>query len=674
MKRFAIDIGGTFTDMVALNDETGEVTITKRPSTPQDPAVGLLDCIKEIELAVSDYNLFVHGTTIGINAYLEGRGEDVSLITTEGFRDVYEIGRTNRVEPYNLTYKKPKRLVPRRRIFSVPERVDAHGNVVKKLDEQAAEAVIAEIYQQGIRSIAICLLHSYANPCHEERLYEMIKERHPEIFVSLSNRLIREYREFERTNVTVLDAYIKPLVVEYLEYLEGFFADQGFAGDFMLQRSGGGVLPASLVSERPVETLFSGPAGGVMGALRIAKSTPYKNLILGDVGGTSFDVSLITNAQEQVTTEAKVDHTPIMIPMLDIRSIGAGGGSIAWLDEANAIHVGPQSAGAEPGPVCYGRGGMQPTVTDAAVCNNYISSENFLGGKMQLNVNEARKAFQRKIADPLGLSIPKAADGIMQIMVDHMVGLIREIMTEKGEDPRRYSLLMFGGAGPLFGSFILERFDIGKVIIPKEAANFSAYGMMITDVVYDYKQTYVRLLEESDVEETETLFSEMEDRGLENLEKTGIPKDARRILRSIDVRYLGLTHALNVPVTQLSENAKSTVADDFHALYERIYGYRLDNPIQIVRLNAKVVGVLQKPELATAQSTGSGSEKAIKGKREIFLSDGPAPCHIYNRERLKRDERIEGPAIVEEPASTTFVGRGQTLRVDEWGNLLIKRT
>lgn len=673
MKRFAIDIGGTFTDLVALNDETGEVTITKRPSTPQDPAVGLLDCIKEIELAVSDYNLFVHGTTIGINAYLQGKGEDVSLITTEGFRDVYEIGRTNRVEPYNLTYRKPKRLVPRRCIYTVPERVDSRGKVVTALDEHVAAEVIERICGLGIRSIAVCLLHSYANPCHEERLYEMIKERHPEIYVSLSSRIIREYREFERTNVTVLDAYIKPLVVKYLEYLEDFFQKQGFSGDFMLQRSGGGVLPAAFVSERPVETLFSGPAGGVMGALHIAKGTPYKNLILGDVGGTSFDVSLITNAQEQVTTEARVDHTPIMIPMLDIRSIGAGGGSIAWLDEANAIHVGPQSAGAEPGPVCYGRGGMQPTVTDAAVCNNYISAENFLGGKMQLNVNEAREAVRRKIADPLGLSVPKAANGIMQIMVDRMVGVIREIMTEKGEDPRRYSLLMFGGAGPLFGSFILERFDIGKVIIPKEPANFSAYGMMITDVVYDYKQTYVRLLEESDVEETETLFSKMEARGLENLEKTGIPKDARRILRSIDVRYLGLTHALNVPVTQLSKNAKSTVADDFHALYERIYGYRLDNPIQIVRLNAKVVGVLQKPELATAPTIDSGSEKAIKGKREIFLSDGPATCRTYDRERLKRDDRIEGPTIVEETSSTTFVAKGQKLRVDEWGNLLIER-
>jgi len=262
----------------------------------------------------------------------------------------------------------------------------------------------------------------------------------------------------------------------------------------------------------------------------------------------------------------------------------------------------------------------------------------------------------------------------MQIMVDHMVGLIREIMTEKGEDPRRYSLLMFGGAGPLFGSFILERFDIGKLIIPKEPANFSAYGMMITDIVYDYKQTYVRLLEDSDVEETEGLFHEMEARGLENLDKAGISEDARKILRSIDMRYLGLTHALNVPVTQLSEAAKSTVADDFHALYERIYGYRLEHPIQIVRLNAKVIGVMPKPALSKAKERESSFEEAIKGERQIHLPDGPAVCRIVDRERLRRDDRIEGPAIVEEPASTTFVGSGQTLRVDEWENLLIERT
>jgi N-methylhydantoinase A len=261
----------------------------------------------------------------------------------------------------------------------------------------------------------------------------------------------------------------------------------------------------------------------------------------------------------------------------------------------------------------------------------------------------------------------------MQIMVDHMVGLIREIMTEKGEDPRRYSLLMFGGAGPLFGSFILERFDIARVIIPEKPANFSAYGMMITDIVYDFKQTYVRMLEDSGIKETADLFREMEIRGLENLQKAGIPKGARRILRSIDVRYLGLTHALNVPVVELSENAKSSVADDFHALYERIYGYRLDNPIQIVRLNAKVVGVLQKPELASAQSTNSDAEMALKGKREIVLSDEADTCRVYDRERLKRDDRVQGPAIVEEPASTTLVGSGQTLRVDEWRNLLIER-
>ena len=673
MKRFAIDIGGTFTDLVALDEETGKVTITKRPSTPQDPAQGLLDCIKEVNLTVSNYNLFVHGTTIGINAYLQGRGADVSLITTEGFRDVYEIGRTNRVEPYNLTYKKPRRLVPRRRIYTVPERIDFRGNVLQELDESAAEKVIETIVDQGIRSIAVCLLHSYANPCHEERLDELIKKKHSDVCVSLSSRIIREYREFERTNVTVLDAYIKPLVVEYLKYLEGFFEQQGFRGDFMLQRSGGGVLPAASVSERPVETLFSGPAGGVMGALHIAKNTPYKNLILGDVGGTSFDVSLIMNAQEQVTTETNVDHSPIMIPMLDIRSIGAGGGSIAWLDEANAIHVGPQSAGAEPGPACYGRGGTIPTVTDAAVYTNYISARNFLGGKMPLFVDAAKQAIQQRIADPLKLSIEKAADGILQIMVDHMVGLIRQILTEKGEDPRYYSLLMFGGAGPLFGSLILDRLDIAKVVIPRDPANFSAYGMLITDIVYDYKQTYVRLFMDSDVEEVENLFFQMERQGLDNLGKAGIPNQSRKVLRSIDVRYLGLTHALNVPVERLSETTKPRVADDFHALYERIYGYRLDNPIQVVRLNVKVVGVLEKPGLATLKQRKTRFEEAIKGKRKIFLSQGLTECFIYERGRLRRNDRIEGPAIVEEPASTTFVGKGQELVVDDWGNLIIKR-
>jgi N-methylhydantoinase A len=491
--------------------------------------------------------------------------------------------------------------------------------------------------------------------------------------VSLSSQIIREYKEFERTHVTVLDAYIKPLVLEYLEYLESFLQQQGFRGDFMIQRSGGGVLPAAFVSERPVETLFSGPAGGVMGALHIAKSTPYKNLVLGDVGGTSFDVSLISNGQEQVMTEASIGHMPIMIPMLDIRSIGAGGGSMGWLDKAGAIHVGPQSAGADPGPVCYDRGGVEPTVTDAAVYNKYISAENFLGGRIRLRVDKAEEAIRCKIADPLGMSVARAADGILQIVSNNMVDLIREIMTEKGEDLRKYSLLMFGGAGPLFGTFILDRLDIGRMIIPRDPANFSAYGMLVTDIVYDYTQTFVRLLDEVGMGEMEKIFLEMERRGLEKLNKAGIPEERRKVLRSIDVRYLGLTHALNVRVLQLSEATKPDITNEFHALYEKIYGYRLENPLQVVRLNVKVIGILEKPPLSKAKARKSGFDKVIKGKREVFLSEGSTLCYVYEREKLGRDDKIDGPAIVEEPSSTAFIGKGQELRVDEWGNLIIER-
>lgn len=673
MKRFAIDIGGTFTDLVAFDEETGKISIMKLPTTLQDPSEGLLNCIKEINLLLSHYSLFVHGTTIGLNAYLQRKGAKVSLITTKGFKDVYEIGRTNRVEAYNLKYKKPKRIVPRRQIFTVPERMDFKGKVIESLDEKEVKKVIEEIGKEGIESVAICLLHSYANSSHEERMYKLIKERHPEIDVSLSSRIIREYREFERTSVTVLDAYIKPSIVKYLQHLENFFQQQGFEGDFMVQKSGGGVVPAASACEKPVETLFSGPAGGVMGGLYIAGNTPYKNSILGDVGGTSFDVSLITNGQEEVSAETRVDHMPIMIPMLDIRSIGAGGGSIAWLDKAKAMHVGPQSAGAEPGPVCYDRGGTDPTVTDAAVCNKYIDADSFLGGKMPLDVDKAKESIRRKIADPLGLSITKTANGIIEIMVNKMAGLIREIMIEKGKDPRKYSLLMFGGAGPLFASSIIDELNISKAIIPREPANFSAYGMMMTDIIHDYKQTFVRLLMDSDLGEIKSLFEEMERSGLENLEREKVPEEARKVLRSVDVRYLGQTHALNIPIERISESTKLKVTDDFNKMYEMIYGYRLENPIQIVRLNVRVAGVLQKPELIKVEERKTGFEKAIKGKREISLSQGPTECLIYERAELRKNDRIQGPAIVEEPSSTTFVGESQSLTVDEWGNLIIER-
>jgi len=673
MRRFAIDIGGTFTDLVALDDVTGEMQVTKRPSTPGDPARGLLDCIQDIGLALGEYELFVHGTTIGLNAFLEGRGADVSLITTSGFRDVYEIGRTNRLEPYNLTYRKPRRLVPRRRVFTVPERMDYRGRVLKLLDESAAEAQIEEIAASGIRSVAICLLHAYANPAHEERIHEMLKARAPEIFVSLSSRIIREYREFERTNVTVLDAYIKPLVVEYIAELEKSLREDGFQGDFMLQRSGGGVLPAGFVSEKPVETLFSGPAGGVMGALHIAANTPHKNLILGDVGGTSFDVALVVDGREQVTTDARIGDTPIMIPILDIRSIGAGGGSIAWLDEARAIHVGPRSAGADPGPVCYGRGGVEPTVTDAAVCSGLVGVDSFLGGRMTLDMDAARRAILTYVSDPLGLDVEEAADGILRIMVDNMVGLIREILTEKGEDARRFALLMYGGAGPLFGSAIMHQLEIGRVVVPTDSANFSAYGMLITDVVYDYNQTYVRLLDEISEDEAEGLFAGMEAQGLRNLEKDGLSEDARELLRSIDVRYLGLTHALTLPVADMTARGRRHATEAFHAMYERIYGYRLTNPIQVVRLNVKAVGKMRKPDLAAIGRGRTDPEHALVTRRAVRFATRSIDCPIYAREALHAGNIVAGPAIIEETASTTVVGCDHAALVDAWGNLVIER-
>jgi len=673
MKRFAIDIGGTFTDLVALDDVTGEMRVTKRPSTPGDPARGLLDCIQDIELALGEYELFVHGTTIGLNAFLEGCGADVSLITTSGFRDVYEIGRTNRLEPYNLTYEKPERLIARRRVFTVPERMDYRGRVLTPLDESAVAAVIDEIVSSQIRSIAVCLLHAYANPAHEERIREMIEARAPEMFVSLSSRIIREYREFERTNVTVLDAYIKPLVVEYIAELETSLREDGFGGDFMLQRSGGGVLPAGFVSEKPVETLFSGPAGGVMGALHIAANTPYKDLILGDVGGTSFDVALVVDGREQVTTDARIGDTPIMIPILDIRSIGAGGGSVAWLDDANAIHVGPRSAGADPGPVCYGRGGTEPTVTDAAVCNGLVGVDGFLGGRMALDADAAVRAIATHVADPLGLDVEDAAEGILRIMVDNMVGLIREILTEKGEDARRFSLLMYGGAGPLFGSAIMDQLEIGQVVVPTDSANFSAYGMLITDVVYDYNQTYVRLLDEIAEDEAEELFVGMEAKGLRNLEKDGLPEDARELRRSIDVRYLGLTHALTLPITDMTARGREQAAQAFHATYERIYGYRLTNPIQVVRLSVKAVGKMRKPTLATIERGETDPEHALVARRTVRFAAGSVKCPIYAREALRAGNVVRGPAIVEEAASTTVVGDGHDAAVDAWGNLVIER-
>ena len=536
--RFAVDVGGTFTDLISWDLKSGQIR-TNKVSTAVEASKGVLEVIQKDGLPLPDVNLFVHGTTLGINAVLQKKGARTGLITTQGFRDVLEIARMDRPAMYDILYHRPPALVPRPLRLEVDERMDARGNILRPLNHADVLQAIEVLRKQKVEAIAVCLLHSYANPAHEEAIGAILSKEMPEAYVTLSHRILREYYEYERTMSAVMNSYIQPLVESYLDGLQQSLGAQGFSARFLLLRSSGGAMSYTEAREAPIFTLMSGPAGGVLGASQISALTGLPNLITADGGGTSFDVSLIVNGQPRVTSETVIEGYKLLLPILDIRSIGAGGGSIASIDSGGALEVGPQSAGANPGPICYRRGGQRPTLTDAALCLGLLNPAYFLGGEMQLDYAAARWAIEEKIARPLQIDVAPAASGIFAIAEAKMAGAIREITIEKGFDPRDFALLAFGGSGPFFGCNLARRCDIGKVVVPVAPANFSAWGMLMSDLVHHYSRTLVLDLSEAKADQPESIFGELEALGAEALEADGIEAADRKIYRSLDMRYSG---------------------------------------------------------------------------------------------------------------------------------------
>lgn len=671
--RVAVDIGGTFVDAMELDTTNNVVRFRKASTTPARPWEGVLNAVAALGTDLAQVELFIHGTTLGLNAVLERRGEATGIITNEGLRDIFLLGRGNVPSDhmYDFQYERPPSLVQRRHTVGVRGRLDYQGNVVDVLDEESVRrAARYLVEEQGVRSIAVCFVHSYRDPSHEQRTAEIIRKDYPDVTVSISTDIVREYREYERTSTTVLDAYIRPIFERYVGELERALTDGGFAGQFLIMRSGGGSMTARAAKVSPTNTILSGPAGGVVGGTFLGEVLQRHDLLTFDVGGTSLDTCVIEGGSAVATHEASLEHFPLLVPTYDIRTIGAGGGSIAWL-ERGLLKVGPHSAGARPGPVCYGRGGTAPTVTDAAVCLGYVDPDSFLSGDMHLRVDDARAALQSQLADPLGMRLEEAAAGIFDVMLAKTVGAVRQITVERGHDPRVFSLLAFGGAGPLIAPLLAQEMGIREVIVPFAPSGFSAWGMLNADVVEDVSRTVMVVLDTVDMAAVNEQFQELETEAMDSLAQQGVPPSRAVLERAAEIRYVGQEHTLPVPVT--AESTKEEIRAAFEELHRARYGHAMDNQLQVLNIRVRGIGRTDRLELSTFPLGDGDPSQAGTGTRQAFDfgTRTSMEFRVYDRARLEPGDAFDGPALVDEGTSTTVVHSGQHVDVDPHGYLLI---
>ncbi|MWV38512.1 hydantoinase/oxoprolinase family protein [Natrialba sp. INN-245] len=672
VERLAVDIGGTFVDAIRFDTDQGTTQIEKTTTTPDNPTEGVMNAIEKVDANLTDTNAFVHGTTLGINALLEREGATTGLITNERFRDVLEIGRFDVQEDdmYNIYYQKPEPLVPRRRRKGVPGRLNENGAEIEALDEDAVcQAAKELVNEHGVDSIAVCFLHAYDNPIHERTAADVINNAFPELTTSISSDVTNEYREYERTSTTVIDAYIKPIFNSYIDELESSLADQDFDGSFFLTRSGGGAMSAEGARTAPVETILSGPAGGLIGASFVSDKIDRNNALAVDMGGTSLDACVIEDGSPAVAYQSSLEHQPLLIPVYDIRTIGAGGGSIAWLD-GELLKVGPKSAGATPGPICYGRGGTEPTVTDAALMLGYFHPDEFLGGEMDIDQTAARSGIKRKLADPQGISVEDACTGVFDVMLANTVSAIREITVEKGLDPRDFSMVAYGGAGPMFNPLLGRKLDVGEVIIPQAPSVFSAWGMMMSDVVYDFSQTNIDLLQNTDVEGLDREFGALEDEAESRLEKEGFDADEIELERSVELRYLGQEHTVEVDIEEI--NSIDNLREKFEAGHDARYGHRMDDPAEVVHLRVRAVGRNNKPSLEQLPKDEKPADPVEVREAYCFSNERFVEFEVYERELLSRNQVIDGPAIIQEPTTTMVFHSDQQATIDEYGHVIIR--
>jgi N-methylhydantoinase A len=677
--KLATDIGGTFTDLVYLDERTGELGLAKAASTPPAFAKGIMDAIAKSGIAPEAVEHVVHGTTVVINALTERKGVKVGLVTTEGFRDSLEIARGNRPDYFNLDYEKPPPFVPRYLRREVPGRIGHDGRERNALDLDRLPGIVEDFKAEGVEAIAVCLLHSYANPEHERAVLERVRELWPDVSVVASHQITREWREYERTSTAVLSAYVQPVAERYLERLSDGIREGGLARQLYIMQSNCGVDSVERTKEIPITMVESGPASGFWGAAELGRLIGTPNVLALDIGGTTAKCSLIEGGHVKIVTDYWIERSrrsagyPIMVPVVDLVEIGNGGGSIAWVDEFGKLHVGPQSAGAVPGPAAYGRGGTMATTTDANLALGRIDPDYFVGGEVEADLDAVGRALD-EIAKRLGADRADAARGIVRIANNNMINALKLVSVNRGYDPRDFTLVAFGGGGGMHAVALAAELGIRTVVVPRAAEVFSAWGMLMSDLRRDYFVTRLIPLQQANARRLNDLVVEITNAALDQFEHDGIALEQMRFLRYGNLRYENQEHSVEVPLPDgpIDEDAVARIGESFHEAYEREYTYRLDAPVEFV--GAHVVAFAEVGKLTPAElpRTGRTLEEAAKGRREVdYALEGVHTADIYDGDLLEPEMSFEGPAIVETRGGTTVVHPGNEARVDAYGNLII---
>jgi N-methylhydantoinase A/acetone carboxylase, beta subunit len=680
MYRIGIDVGGTFTDVTLLNSQTGKYYTYKLSSTLHDQSVAIANGTKETlefyQVPVEEIEYFGHGTTVATNMIIERKGAKTALITTKGFRDLLEIGRQTRPSLYDIMEDKPETLVRRCLRVEIDERVMSDGKVLRGAKRDEIISVLNRLKEQGVEAIAVCFLFSFMNPENEKIVEECIREVWPEAYSSISSAILPEFREFERLSTTVINSYLGPRMKLYIHNLQRRIREVGVKVEPYITQSNGGIMSIGSTIQTPVQTALSGPSAGVMGAIYVAKIAGFENIITYDMGGTSTDVSLVNNGIAEYTTKRKVCGLPSGVPMIDVHAVGAGGGSIAYIDNAGALKVGPESAGANPGPAAYGLGNKNPVVTDANLVLGRINPHYVLGGRLKIDAELSRIAVKDKIADPMRLSAEQAAQGIISVVNSNMARAIRVITVEKGYNPSDFTLVAYGGAGPLHAVQLAQEMGIGTVLIPPAPGALCALGLLTADIKKSYVKTALLSFDEATPSVLNKIMNDLKAQGVKWLSSEKVSEDRRHFRNIAEMRYVGQNYELQVeiPTTEITEEDINQMKAAFFKVHEMNYGYyNPDAPIQFVNFRSEAIGVVPKPKLAELENELTDLESAVISRREVYFEEtGMVTCPVYDRSKFGRINRICGPCIVEQMDSTTVIPPHTLFEVDRYGNLIVK--
>jgi N-methylhydantoinase A len=675
--RVTVDTGGTFSDFVYLNEASGTVTIAKLASTPDDPSHAIIRGVEGLlaqGVAPADIAFFCHGTTVGTNALLEGKGARTGLLVTEGFRGIYPVGEQSR--PYgpaifDVMFDKPEALVPQSRTGEVRERVDFRGHVLRELDEAALRATVRALHAERVESIAVCLLFSFLHPTHEQRVREIIEQEMADCGVSLSCEVLPQIREYFRLSTTVINAYLQPILARYIAQLEArLAAARVTTRQTYIMQSNGGMATFSAAARRAVTTVLSGPAGGVTAGAYACRMTGMQNLITFDMGGTSCDVALIRGGEPSVASRGKIEGRDLAVPMMDINTVSAGGGTIARVDRFGTLQVGPDSAGAIPGPACYGRGGSEPTITDCNLLLGLLSADNFLGGRMRLDAAAARAAVETRVAAPLAMDAEAAAEGIVRIIDVKMAEAIKAISTMRGHDLRDFMLLAFGGAGPAHAARIARDLGMAGVIVPLYPGVYSAIGLMMSDVKHDYVQSKMDPIAALAPGDVDAMFARLAEQAVAELRADGFGEAQVGLQRALDMRYAGQGYEITIPSDTTADLAE--LRTTFDARHQAMFGHSApDEPVEIVSYRVRGIGKVPPVEMPRFARAGTSLGDALRETRRVRFDGETIACPVYQREKLDVGLRVAGPAVLDQLDCTTVICPGQVARVDEWKNLIV---